>query len=210
MGDDSMGARVRLLVMAGLGLALALVLWAALRRPQPAPALLHYGAVPAFSLTGMDAKPFASSALAGKVWAASFVYTQCKNSCPMLEAQMRRLSLSLPSGPGYALVSITVDPDRDTPQALAAYAQKMGLTDPRWAFLTGPKPVLKKLIQEGFHLAAEPGERQSDARQAPDILHSSKIVLVDKHGDIRGYYDGLLAESVEAVRDDAARLAAED
>jgi len=196
--------------MAGLGLALALVLWSALRRPPQAPALLHYGAVPAFKLTGMDARPFDSGALAGKVWAASFVYTQCKNSCPMLQAQMRRLSQSLPAGPAFALVSITVDPDRDTPQALAAYAQKMGLTDPRWAFLTGRKPVLKKLIQEGFHLAAEPGERQSDARKAPDILHSSKIVLVDKHGDIRGYYDGLLAESVEAVRDDAARLAAED
>ncbi|HXC63232.1 MAG TPA: SCO family protein [bacterium] len=210
MDNHSMGGRVRTLTMAGLGLALALVLWSAWRRPAPAPALLHYGPVPAFKLTGMDAKPFASSALAGKVWAASFVYTQCKNSCPMLQAQMRRLSQSLPAGPAFALVSITVDPDRDTPQALAAYAQKMGLTDPRWAFLTGPKPVLKKLIQEGFHLAAEPGERQSDARRAPDILHSSKIVLVDKHGDIRGYYDGLLAESVEAVRNDAARLAAED
>jgi len=207
---DSMGGRVRTLTAAGLGLALALVLWAALRRPAQAPALLHYGTVPAFQLTGMDAKPFDSRGLDGKVWAASFVFTQCRNSCPMLEAQMRRLSQSLPAGPAFALVSITVDPERDTPKALAAYAKKMGLTDPRWAFLTGPKPVLKALIQGGFHLAAEPGERDSDARKAPDILHSSKIVLVDKHGDIRGYYDGLLAASVEAVRNDAARLAAED
>lgn len=199
-------ARLRAAIMALLVLAAGVAVWAAARHRVSDSGLMRYTPVPAFHLTGMDGKAFDGASLAGKVWVASFVFTTCKNSCPMLQAQMRRLSHSLPAGPDYALVSITVDPDHDTPEVLMRYAKGLGVDDPRWSFLTGPKPVLKDLIQQGFHLAAEPGDRERDARKDPDILHSSKLVLVDKHGVIRGYYDGLIGESVDAVRDDAQRL----
>ena len=63
---------------------------------------------------------------------------------------------------------------------------------------------------DGFKLAAQPAEAASDKREDPEIIHSSRLALVDKHGQIRGYYDGLLGESVEAIRHDAQRLAKED
>lgn len=207
--DDGMASRLKQLAMVGLALALVLGTWALIGRREQGSGLLHYGSVPAFELTGSDGKPYSSASLAGKVYVASFVFTTCKNSCPVLGAQMKRLAHSLPEGDGFALLSITVDPDKDTPQALAAYAQALGVDDARWHFLTGKKAVLKALIQQGYKLAAEPGDVVKDERGEPDILHSSKLVLVDKHGDIRGYYDGLLGSSVEAIRRDALRLAKE-
>lgn len=207
--DDSAIARLRALALAGLVLAAGLAVWVAVAKHREGSGLTKYKQLPAFQLTASDGKAWDSAQLQGKVWIASFVFTTCKNSCPMLSLQMKRLSSSLPLGDGFALVSFTVDPDHDTPARLREYAKAMGADDPRWVFLTGTKAKLKALIQGGFLLTAEPGDKQRDARGAPDILHSSKLVLVDQHGTVRGYYDGLLGSSVEAVRRDAQRLAKE-
>lgn len=207
--SDGMAARLKQLAFVGLALVLVLGTWALLGRKPQGSGLLHYGNVPPFKLTSTDRRDYDSAELDGKVWIASFVFTSCKNSCPMLSAQMHRLSQSLPEGDGFAMLSITVDPDKDTPEVLAKYAKAMGADDPRWRFLTGKKSALKDLIQNGFRLVAEPGDKLLDERGDPDILHSSKLVLIDKHGAIRGYYDGLLGSSVDAVRRDAIRLSKE-
>ena len=167
--------------------------------------LPRYGPSPAFRLVGADAKPYDSALLKGKVWVASFVYSTCKNSCPMLGVQMRRLSESIPAADGFRMVSITVDPERDTPARLAKYAKELGASDPRWSFLSGGKKELKALINQGFKLAAETGGAP-DERGEADILHSSKLVLVDAEGVVRGYYDGLLGDSVAALGRDIQRL----
>jgi protein SCO1/2 len=207
--DSAFVVRLQRLALAGVALAAALGLWMALRGNSNDSGLKRYGRLPAFELIGSDGKPFTSERLRGKVWVASFVFTQCKNSCPILAAQLKRLARSLPEGPDFALVSFSVDPVRDTPQVLRRYAQELGLVDARWFFVTGSVPALKRLIQDGFLLSAEPGELALDERGRPDILHSNKIVLVDRAFGIRGYYDGLLGSSVEAVRRDALRLAKE-
>lgn len=207
--EAGLEGRLKALALVGLALAAGLLLWAALRgkaAPEPLP---RYQQLPAFKLRDAGDRAFDSASLAGKVWVASFVFTSCQNTCPMLTAQMRRLAKSLPPGPGYALVSFSVDPDKDSPRALAEYARLSGAQDTRWAFLTGKKAELKSLIEGGFKLAAEPGEMSSDARGKPDILHSSKLVLLDRRGFVRGYYDGLLSESVATLRQDAQRLAEE-
>jgi len=202
--------RLKSLAFAGLVAAAALAVWSVARDREQKSGLMAYGPVPAFHLTASSGKPFDGSQLMGKVWVASFVYTTCKTSCPMLAGQMKRLSKGLPAGEAYALVSVTVDPVKDTPKALQAYAKQLGVDDPRWVFLTGSKADIKALVVEGFKLAAQEKEAASDARKDPDIIHSSRLALVDKHGIIRGYYDGLLGESVEAIRHDAERLAKED
>lgn len=207
--QENMVARLKQLAFGGLLVVLVVGSWSFFHRGPYDSGLMRYGQVPAFSLIATDKQPYDSSVLDGKVWIASFVFTSCKNSCPMLSAQMRRLSKSLPAGDGFAMLSITVDPDKDTPEVLARYAKDMGATDPRWSFLTGKKAALKSLIIGGFHLSADPGDKALDARKNPDILHSSKLVLVDKHGAIRGYYDGLLGSSADAIRRDAISLSKE-
>jgi cytochrome oxidase Cu insertion factor (SCO1/SenC/PrrC family) len=210
MQDDRMIGRLRALALAALLAAAALTVLVVARQKTRNSGLEHLGAVPAFHLTAADGRPFDGAQLAGKVWVASFVYSTCKTSCPMLQSQMMRISKGLPAGDAYALVSVTVDPAKDTPQALLAYAKKLGVDDPRWAFLTGSPADIKALVVGGFKLAALPAEAASDKRPDPEIIHSSRLALVDKHGQIRGYYDGLLSDSVSAIRNDAQRLARED
>ena len=185
----------------GLGLA-ALALWG----PRSHEALPIIAQVPAFHLTAADQKPFNSTELAGKVWVASFVYTSCKNSCPMLGLQMARISKLLGDDPRVALVSITVDPKKDTPEVLRSYAKGLGVDDPRWHFLTGKTSDIKSLVEKGFLITAKPGEGIPDERGDPEILHDSRLVLVDGQGQIRGYYDGLLGSSVPALKSDIQRL----
>jgi protein SCO1/2 len=168
--------------------------------------LPDYGDAPGFSLTAQDGKLFDSSALKGKVWVASFVYSTCKSSCPMLGAQMKRLYTAMPEGASFGLVSVSVDPETDTPQRLAEYARQLGVSDSRWVFLTGKKSYIKDLINNGFRLVAEPGLRSDDN----EIMHSTKLVLVDGNGKIRGYYDGTLSESAEEIKRAAEQLIEEE
>lgn len=172
------------------------------QRPQDLPA---YFSAPDFTLTAQNGESFDSSRLSGKVWVASFVYSTCKTSCPMLGAQMRRLYTAMPEGAGFALVSVSVDPERDTPKKLAQYAKDLGVHDSRWVFLTGPKKYIKQIVTEGFKLAAEPGMPNAEG----EILHSSKLVLVDANGVIRGYYDGTLESSADEIKGAAEQLLAE-
>lgn len=169
------------------------------RRPADLPA---YFEAPAFTLTAQNGELFDSSRLKGKVWVAAFVYSTCKTSCPMLGAQMRRLYSAMPDGGAFNLVSISVDPVRDTPEVLAKYARDLGVSDSRWVFLTGQVPYIKEIVTHGFKLAAEPGKPSAQG----DILHSSKLVLVDGKGVIRGYYDGTLRESADEIKRDAEQL----
>lgn len=208
--DDSTLVRfLRRLVLLGLAVAAGLAVWSTMGRRDTSSGLMRYGQIPDFRLVQADGSPFTSASLDGKVWVASFIYTTCKASCPMLTAQVKRLSKSLPSGEDFALVSFSVDPEKDTPKVLEKYAQASGADDPRWHFLTGTTAQLKSLISDGFKLVAEPDDKALDARLNPAIVHSTKLILVDRKGFIRGYYDGLLGSSIEAVRRDAQLLAKE-
>lgn len=207
--DGPLIRTLQALAVAGAIAAVCLAVRVATASRDAQSGLPHYGQVPAFQLVEAGGKPFFSQGLAGKVWIASFVYTTCKESCPMLTAQVRRLSKSLPAGDDFALLSFTVDPKKDTPEVLERYARTSGADDPRWHFLTGGVPQLRSLVSDGFKLVATPADRALDMRQDPDIIHSTKLVLVDRHGVIRGYYDGLLGSSIADLRRDSASLAQE-
>jgi protein SCO1/2 len=94
----------------------------------------------------------------------------------------------------------SVDPERDTPQALAAYAQRYG-ADPRWVLATGPRPALVSLCRDGFHLSVGQG---TSAREP--IAHSVRLALVDPAGRIRGFYAADDAAAMSRLRADARRL----
>jgi protein SCO1/2 len=105
------------------------------------------------------------------------------------------------------LVSFTVDPERDTPEALAAYARRYKADPERWLFLTGPKQALYEMIQKGFLLAVDDGSMSEGGAPGPGIItHSVKFVLVDQHGRIRGYYSGEEAGVVDQILPDIRRL----
>ena len=99
------------------------------------------------------------------------------------------------------LVSFSVDPEKDTPAVLRGYAGKLQAEPGRWDFLTGPKPAIYKLSHDGFKLAVSDG---SDAQGLP--VHSTRMVLVDRHGQIRGYYDATEPDAITKLVADTTHL----
>ena len=151
--------------------------------------------VPPFMLTERSGKSVTNSDLAGKVWVADFVYTTCPGPCPLVTAGMGEIQKETAGDPNLRLVSFTVDPQTDTPPVLAAYADKFGADPKRWLFLTGPEKPLYELIQNGFYQAVEDNRGQPLQPGQFTVTHSTRLVLVDAEGIMRGFYDGLSQDS---------------
>lgn len=171
--------------------ALALALWAC-SKPEP---LAVLGEVPEFQLVSDTGKPFDSHALDGHVWVADFIYTNCDGPCPMMSTHMRRLQdQTAAEFPGVRFVSITVDPARDTPAALAEYAKRYKRDPRRWFFLTGDTAILNEVSLKTFKLNSVDGS----------MTHSTRFALVDKNRKIRGYYptgeDGFMPRLLAGIR----------
>ena len=154
-------------------------------------------AVPNATLVDERGQSLSLDSLKGSIVVYDFIYTRCNTTCPMMTANMRRLTQKVPKDAAVRFVSISVDPDYDRPAVLAEYAKRFR-NDPRWIFLTGDRDTILKLSAEGFKLAAggppEPG--------AEPLLHSSKFAVADRSGTIRDYYggtDGDLSDHVAAT-----------
>lgn len=172
--------------------------------PKPGK-LAEYGAVPEFSLTESSGEPASRTDLLGKVWIASFIFTRCAEECPAMMRAEVKLQRQLPVRDDLKLVSFSVDPEYDTPARLRAYAEMFGADRSRWWFLTGDKTLIYRLAIEGFRLST----MEADLENEVPILHSSKLVLVDRRGLIRGYYDSMDEEELRQLARDARRLLAE-
>ncbi len=159
-----------------------------------------YGSVPEFQLINQDGKNFGSADLRGKIWIADFVYSTCPGPCPMISSRMSELQKPLDTTDVH-LVSFTVDPAKDTPEVLRSYADRLQAEPGRWDFLTGPQSTIYNLSRNGFKLAVSDG---SDAQGIP--VHSTRMILVDRHGEIRGYYDAAEADAVTKIVADATHL----
>jgi protein SCO1/2 len=170
-------------------------------RPEPLPVL---GKVPEFALTNRDGRPVHRSDLAGRTWVADFVFTRCPASCPMMSARMARLDRDLPRDLPVTLVSFSVDPEYDTPEVLERYARSFQAPE-RWLFLTGGRAAIRRLTVEGFKLGLEMAPGPGSGPEP--ILHSTRFVLVDGEGGIRGYYEAFDEESTAKLKTDLLRLA---
>jgi protein SCO1/2 len=159
-----------------------------------------YGAVPNFELVNQEGQPFGSAQLAGKIWIADFIYTSCPGPCPMISTRMSELQKPLEKTDVH-LVSFSVDPTRDTPEVLRSYAEKLHTEPKRWDFLTGPKSVIYDLSHNGFKLAVSDG-----SNEARIPVHSTRMVLVDRRGEIRGYYEATEADAVTKLLADTSHL----
>jgi protein SCO1/2/putative membrane protein len=177
--------------------ALVLAATAGLWATQPLPAE-SLGKVPAFTLTDQHGRPFArAEQLDGRPWVADFVFTSCGGQCPVLTDDMKELDSRLKRSDAR-LVSISVDPEHDTPAVLAEYAKVKGASE-RWSFLTGSQAAISSLVFDGFHL---PFQRNEGAPPGDLVTHTARLVLVDRKGEIRGYYEGVKLEN-PTTRDDA-------
>ena len=174
--------------------------------PPPGPPPPVIAALPEFVLTERSGTLVTREELAGSPWVADFIFTRCQVYCPRLTERMKELASRLPPTAGVKLVSITVDPDHDTPAVLSAYADRHGLSHrPEWLFLTGPRAATWNLIRHGFLLPVEESPENADM----PILHSNRFVLVDGEGQLRGAYDAFEPDALDRLLADLAALAAE-
>jgi len=167
---------------------------AARREPLPV-----YGQAPDFELVAETGQPFHGRSLAGRIWVADFIFTTCTGPCPRMSSLMRQVQAGSAGLPNVRLVSFTVDPQRDTPEVLSAYAKRYSAQPGRWHFLTGNAETLHHLKREVFKLGSVDGS----------LNHSTRLVLVDARGRVRGYYGTDEDSPVRRLLTDIRRVLAE-
>ncbi len=168
--------------------------------PSPSAALAKYWSLPDFNLTERSGQPLHLADLAGKVWIADFFYTTCPGPCPMMTSRLSDVQKAFGSENDLRLVSISIDPQKDTPEVLKLYAEQFQATD-RWLFLTGSKDAIYGLARDGFKLPiAEP------AKPGEQIIHSTRLVLIDRTGAVRGFYEATDEAGVRDLLRDTRKL----
>lgn len=171
-----------------------------------------FGTLPDFKLINQENIPVSRNDYAGKVWAVNFIFTSCGHTCPMLTKKMKQVQTAIQKsaqkepGNGLAIVSFSVDPERDTPEKLKNYADAHGCDSKIWNFLTGPLEDITQTVVKGFKISMGkvPGAGVGEG-EFLDVVHGEKFVLVDRKGQIRGYYSADF-EGIEDLIQDMLRL----
>lgn len=166
-------------------------------------------AVPAFSLTNQAGGPFSSRDLAGQVWVANVFFASCAGPCPRMNAMMADLQAAVDPSSPVRFISITTDPDRDTPEVLRRYGQRFRADPARWQFLTGTRAQIAAAAVDALKFTAvekDPAQRESPADL---FIHSTLFTLVDKRGQVRGVYELAEPELREKLLRAIRTLAAE-
>lgn len=160
---------------------------------------------PNFALVDQTGDTLRTGEMEGTAWVAHFFFTSCRGVCPATTARMAGLRDSLAAdgslGAKVRLVSISVDPARDTVAALREYAARFGGSPPsEWAFLTGASPeAIRRLLQEGFRVTAGPAPGEPDEDASYQVNHSPRLELVDPAGRVRATYDATGADAIERL-----------
>jgi protein SCO1 len=157
--------------------------------------------LPAFNFLDQDSASFGSAQVEGKIKVANFIFTRCGLICPATTRQMQRVQDAFEENTEVVLLSHTVDPRFDTPSVLKKFGQKYDANFSQWKFLTGDKAKLYQMILKGYYLPVSDASVYDSSITDLDkaFIHSEKIVLLDKEGIIRGFYDGTKREEVDRL-----------
>ncbi len=158
-------------------------------RPTKHLELRDLGPAPSFAFTDHLGQPFSSQQLQGKVWVFNLFFTSCQGPCPLLMAQVKSLLKEFKEDGPLEIVSVTVDPQRDTPEVLNEYRSHLAVRSKSWRFLTGPFDEVRTLSIDGFKLGLDEA-----------ALHSQRLVLVDAKGGIRGFFDSTDSDQMNELR----------
>lgn len=150
-----------------------------------------------FNLTDQDGKIFSSKTLDGKIYVADFFFTTCPSICPKMTGNMKNAFESFKNDSTVYFVSISIDPEFDTPEILTKYAEEKGYNEFNWRFLTGDKDLIYTICEEDYMAYAMPSDTEPGG-----YIHSGFLILVDPNGHIRGAFDGTsLGKSEDLVND---------
>lgn len=161
-----------------VGLVCGFVFW---QKSKQKTELFKVMQVPEFQLINQEGKTITSKDMLGKVYVVEFFFASCPTICPVMNRNLREVEQAI-NHPDFGVISITIDPKRDTPQRLKQHAEQLGVQSPNWHFLTGDRQKIVQL-SELFNIYV--GQDESTAE---GLNHSGKFALVDKQGNIRSRY----------------------
>ncbi len=158
-----------------------------------------------FSFVDTEGNSVTKADLLGKPWIVCFVFTHCAATCPTVTKAMRDLQDRLKEY-DFRLVTLTVDPERDTPEVLKRYGKSRGADFSRWLFLHGEQGDIYKLIHGSFKMPVK--EMIGKDRQPGfEFIHSNNIMLVDAHGVVQGKFDATKDVAMSTLRREIQKLA---
>lgn len=176
--------------------ALAVVCGFFMFRSMKPDALPVLGQVKPFLFTSGTGEPFDSKQLYRNVWIAGIFSTPCENGCDKLMTNMASLSRTFEQVPAVKLVAVTVDPQTDTAARLSEFSGRYVQGKGNWYFLTGGKPEIEAFYRDQLKVSLA----------SQEAGYSPTLVLVDRSGFVRGYYDGTVTDNVNRLFVDASRL----
>lgn len=186
--------------------ALALMALPMVKMLDQQPPLPDYGPMPDFALLDQGGAVLADEALRGSVVVVDFIFTACPDVCPLLTQSMSRVAEGTADAEApVRLLSVSVDPARDTPEVLAAYARRYGADLSRWSFVTGTDEQIREALR-GFAQLAEKVPSGSGKPEDYNVAHSQSFLLYDAAGTLRGIY-GSQGDELARLIADARRLA---
>ncbi len=157
--------------------------------------------IPEYQLINQNGEVFSTATLNGKIYVADFFFTRCGTICPKLSNNLSRVQSIFSADTNVVIVSHTVDPNHDSASVLKEYAKKYDAKDKKWIFLTGEKEKIYQIAIKGYKLAvADASTYDKNVRSIDEtFIHSDKLMLIDKHGFVRGIYDGTKITEVERL-----------
>ncbi len=183
----------------------ALVLAGSSCKDRPPPPEL--GRVPAFTLRDQQGTRVTEHTVSKGAWALAFIFTRCPTVCPRVTRAMKQLQADAGDrGVELRLVSVSVDPEHDSPEVLREYAARFHANTSTWRFLTGDPSVVQELA-DGVKIALEGAANESAEHFG--ITHGSHLVLIDGKGTIRGYYGTSDPLDLQRLLEDAGRIESE-
>ncbi len=157
-----------------------------------------------FSLTNQMGQLFTQTDVLGAPWLANIIFTRCPTVCPEIT---RTISNLIPEiDPNVNFISLTTDPEFDTPEALSSYIEANNAKAKNWHFLTGPKTVITKLAIENLKMISIPKDINNRDSPADLFIHSSLLVLVDSKGQVRGSFESDSNNLLEDIQSALANL----
>ncbi|MBF1149672.1 MAG: SCO family protein [Cloacibacterium normanense] len=133
---------------------------------------------PNFELIDQNNRRISNTDMLGKVYVVEFFYARCPTICPIMNNNLKFVDKAINSK-DFGIISISIDPENDTPEFLKAHAKKLGVTNPNWHFLTGNRDYIGDLANE-FDIYVGDKDDQSES-----LNHSGMLALVDKEGNVR-------------------------
>lgn len=152
---------------------------------------------PKFNLYNPAGAPVTEGSWENKIVVANFFFTHCPVVCPKMTTQLKKVASQFKNDASVIITSFSVDPERDNTQRLQQYATRFGIDAYHWQLLTGNKKEIYRLARHAFRVTATDGDGGPQ-----DFIHSDKLILLDRSGRIRGYYNGTdAAEATQLIKD---------